>query len=259
MPARNKDTYSIQAVEHALDLLEVLCEEEGEVRISRLSDRLGMNKTSVFRLLATFENRGYVEQDASGKYSLGLAAYEIGQKFLSRMHLLRKARPVMAKLVFQCHEAVYLVVRRDTDTLFLDMVDHAQQVKIVSLVNRRFPLPATAAGKVFLAFDSATRAVPADLTLPADSVTIPREELAAIRRQGTSTDRHGAGDGIACLATPVFDNQGALAGTLAMLGPEFRMPQQKIDEEFLPRLKEAGEIISSKLGFIGNYLSQPRL
>ena len=99
MPSRDKESYSIQAVENALDVLEALSEIDDDVRISQLSEKLAMNKTSVFRLLATFENRGYVErEERSGKYRLGLSAYEIGQKFLSRMGLLRHARPVVERL-----------------------------------------------------------------------------------------------------------------------------------------------------------------
>ena len=96
MPSRDKESYSIQAVENALDVLEALSEGEDEVRISQLSEKLSMNKTSVFRLLATFESRGYVEKEPdSGKYRLGLSSYEIAQKLLAKMGLLRQARPVM--------------------------------------------------------------------------------------------------------------------------------------------------------------------
>lgn len=250
MPSRGKDSYSIQSVENALDLLEALCEESDEFRISHLSEKLSMNKTSVFRLLATFEKRGYVErEEGSGKYRLGLSAYEMGQKFLSRMALLRKARPVMEQLVRQCNEAAYLVVRRNDDTLLLDMVDNAQQVKIVSLVGRRFPLPSTAAGRVFLAFDGAP-----DGNGRLSAAAPPAVDLVAIRQQGICIDRHGVGEGIACTAVPLFNGSGELAGVLALLGPDFRMQVERIEEELLPQLKVAGEIISSKLGYLGHYL-----
>ncbi len=99
MPQRQKESYSIQSVANALDVLEALCDEGDEVRISQLSEKLGMNKTSIFRLLATFENRGYVEKEQkSGKYRLGLTAYEMSQKMLTKMDLLRKAKPVIEKL-----------------------------------------------------------------------------------------------------------------------------------------------------------------
>jgi ribonuclease P protein component len=257
LSSREKDSYSIHSVENALDLLEALCEEPDEFRISHLSEKLGMNKTSVFRLLATFENRGYVEREGdSGKYRLGLSIYELSQKFLSRMRLLRKARSVMEQLVRQCNETAYLVVRRNEEVLFLDMVDNAQKVKIVSMVGRRFPLSTTAAGKLFLAFDGHGGTGSGEHAAAPGTVLTCTEELAAIRQGGICIDQHGVGEGITCTAAPLFNNNGELAGVLALLGPDFRMPTEKIEKHLLPPLKEAGEIISSKLGYLGHYLGK---
>ena len=151
---RNKADYAVHSVENALDLLDAICDEGGEARVTQLSQRLGMSKASVFRLLATFENRGFVERsEDSLKYRLGLSACEMGQKIVARMGVLRKARPTMDRLARQCNESVYYVVRRNDYLLMLDMVDSAQQVKIVALVGQRFPLATTAAGRIFLAFD----------------------------------------------------------------------------------------------------------
>ena len=255
MSSREKDSYSIHSVENALDLLEALSEETDEFRISHLSEKLSMNKTSVFRLLATFENRGYVErEETSGKYRLGLSIYEISQKFLSRMRLLHKARPVMEQMVRQCNETAYLVVRRHDEVLFLDLVDSAQKVKIVSLVGRRFPLASSAAGKVFLAFgENAGTGEKGRATRTTPAVAVA-EELAAIRHGGVCIDQHGVGEGITCAAVPLFNGNGELAGVLALLGPDFRMPTEKLEHQLLPLLKEMGEIISSKLGYLGHYL-----
>lgn len=259
MTARDKESYSIQSVENALDVLEALCEEEDEVRISRLSEKLGMNKTSVFRLLATFENRGYVEKEAhSGKYRLGMAAYEMGQKFLSRMTVLRKARPVMERLVRGCNETVYLAMRRYNDVLFLDMVDTAQQVKVVTLVGKRYPLGTCAAGKVILAYlpepakprrGNGASGQPAEPLLAAG-------ERSLIRQRGIWTDHGELGEGIASLAAPIFSSGGDLAGCLCLVGPDFRLPEERIANDFQPRLKEAAEMISSRLGFVSNYLEK---
>jgi IclR family transcriptional regulator, KDG regulon repressor len=257
LSTREKDSYSIHSVENALDLLEALCEESDDFRISHLSEKLGMNKTSVFRLLATFENRGYVEREEnSGKYRLGLSIYEISQKFLSRMRLLRKARPVMEQLVRQCNETAYLVVRRNDEILFLDMVDNAQKVKIVSMVGRRFPLLSNAAGRVFLAFDGNTDVGNGEgASRPAPALALT-EELATIRKAGICIDCHGVGEGVTCSAAPLFNGNGALAGVLALVGPDFRMSVEKVENHLLPPLKEAGEIISSKLGYMGHYLGK---
>jgi len=246
LTVRGKDSYSIQSVDNALDVLEALCDEGDEVRISRLSERLGMNKMSVFRHLATFENRGYVEkEEGSDRYRLGLSAYEMGQKFLSRMGLLRKARPIMNRMVRECDEAVYIAVRRGSDVLFLDMVDTSQQVKIISLVGKRYPIEIPAAGRVLLAH-----------TLKGEEVEsgseAPREPLAGIRERGFCLDRDAMGDGIASVAVPLFGAGGKLQGALCFIAPDFRLPREKIEAEFLPRLLEAGHVISSKLGYFGD-------
>jgi len=235
LPTRDKDSYSIQSVENALDVLEALCDEDGEVRISRLSEKLHMNKTSVFRLLATFEGRGYVEREKiSGKYRLGLTAYEVGQKLLSRMELLKQARPVMERLVRDCNETTYLAIRRGDDVLFLDMVDTSQKVKIVSLVGRRFPAASTAAGRVLLAYAPAGRNLDSHLA----------GEHEAIRNAGYCADSGTLGDDISSVACPVFCAGGSLNGALCMVGPDFRLNAEQV----LPQIREACTIISSKLG-----------
>jgi len=242
--SRDKESYSIQAVENALDVLEALSEIEDDVRISQLSERLAMNKTSVFRLLATFENRGYVErEELSGKYRLGLSAYEIGQKFLSRMGLLRHARPVAERLARGCNEAVYIVVRRGTEVLFLDTIDTTQKVKIVSLVGNRYPLETTAAGQVLLAFNNSP-----DIQ-SCDRKQTEIDQLAKVSRQGYAQDSDALGDGIASVAAPLFGSGGKLHGVLCIVGPEFRLPQEVIQKHILSPLLDTCGIVSSKLGW----------
>lgn len=254
-PLRQKAGYSINSVENALDLLEAICDEGGEARISQLSQRLGMNKTSVYRLLATFEKRGFVERgEDSVKYRLGLSAYEMGQKLLSRMVMLRKARPSMERLARQCNESVYFAVRRKDDVLLLDMIDCAQQVKIVSLAGQRFPLAATALGRIFQSFGER----PVGEGRKHLEVKIPPvaavDELDVIRRSGVCIDEHGFGEGVTCLAVPLLNAKGDVVAALAILGPAFRMTRERLEAELVPQLKDAGQVVSAGLGYLGHYL-----
>lgn len=245
MPTREKDTYCIRSVENALLLLEALAEEDSKCSLSQLSAKLGMTKASLFRLMATFESHGYVERNqGSSEYKLGLAAFEVGQKLLARMTILHKARPVMRQLVRQCNETVYLVVQRDDDALFLEMADNDQKVKVVPLNGRRFPLISCAAGKTLLAFDEATN--------KARTKRQPQlqDELKNCRKHGYSMDRDGIGEGSTCIAVPIFDADEKSSGSLAMVGPSFRMDDERINKEILPAIKAAGEMASARLGYI---------
>ena len=243
MPSRDKESYSIQAVENALDVLEALSEIDDDVRISQLSEKLAMNKTSVFRLLATFENRGYVErEERSGKYRLGLSAYEIGQKFLSRMGLLRHARPVVERLARGCNEAVYIAVRRRKEVLFLDMIDTTQKVKIVSLVGKRFPLETTAAGQVLLAFIKGQENQ--EKTFSETGIPVANQ-FTAIRSHGYAQDNDALGEGIASVAAPLFGSGGKLHGAICVVGPEFRLNSDVIQKQVLNPLLDTCGIVNS--------------
>ncbi len=245
MPSRDKDSYCIRSVENALLLLEALAEEDPRCSLSQLSKRLGMTKASLFRLMATFESHGYVERNqGSSEYKLGLSAFEVGQKLLSRMTLLNKARPVMEQLVRSCNETVYLVVQRDQDALFIAESNADQKVKIVSLVGRRFPLESCAAGKIFLAFDTQNNKERLENN-PQLSGAIKEWQ-----QEGVSLDYNGVGDGSTCIAVPLLDNENHLAGCLSLVGPSFRMADEQTRQQLLPAIKAAGEMISAKLGHL---------
>ncbi len=243
MPSRDKDSYNIRSVENALLLLEALAEEGEQCSLSKLSQRLDMTKASLFRLMATFENHGYVERSQrSGEYQLGLAAFEVGQKLLSKMTLLKKSRPVMAQLARQCNETVYLVVQRNQEALFMEMVDNDQKVKVIPLTSQRFSLEACAAGRIFLAFNEENSGLLKSLPELTD-------EIASCREQRFCIDYNGAGEGSTCMAVPLFKSGEAVVGSLAMVAPSFRTDTTRIDKELLPALKAAGEMISARLGY----------
>jgi IclR family transcriptional regulator, KDG regulon repressor len=233
--AKEKLLYSIQSVESALSILEALSEAGDEVRLTHLSERLNMNKGRVFRFLATFEQRGYIERiGTSSRYRLGVSAFETGQKILLRMGLLRQARPVMERLARQCDEAVYLAIPRAEQILLLAVANTGQPVTTVSLVGRRFPLESTAPGRAVLQGRSGAYG----------------------RRGGSSwleTAGHDElGQGVFSLAVPIWDAKGDVPGSLCLVGPDYRFNRERAEQELLPLLRESAAIISTTLGYISH-------
>src|SRR5246127_1384292 len=109
MVRRDKTNYVIQSVAHALDVLEQFRGELDELGVTELSKRLKLHKNNVFRLLATLESRGYIEQNkATENYRLGIRCLQLGQTYVQQMGLLRQARPIMADLARQVRETTYL-------------------------------------------------------------------------------------------------------------------------------------------------------
>jgi len=245
MLRKDRSSYAIQAVENALCLLESISEEPGEFGISHLSANLGMTKSYIFRLLATFEGRGYVQHfAASGRYRAGLSAYETGGRFLHRMALLQKAKPIMETLAKETGEAVYLAIPGGDEILFLEMVDSPQQVRVIPLVGRRFLLHQFSAGKVILSFRSGQGVLSYDMK--------------AVRSEEVCVDRDALGEGIGSLSVPIFAGNGEVVGSLCVVLPSFRLKQESNSSELIPRLQVAGQSLSAKLGFINEEMGQIR-
>ena len=85
---REKSNYIIRSVSHALDVIEQFFGEADELGVTELSKRLKLHKNNIFRLLATLESRGYIEQNkATENYRLGIRCLQLGQAYVSRMGL----------------------------------------------------------------------------------------------------------------------------------------------------------------------------
>src|SRR5438046_8757151 len=90
---REKANYVIQSVAHSLDVLEQFAGDAEALGVTELSKRLKLHKNNVFRLLATLESRGYIEQHrATENYRLGIRCLELGPSSVPELDLLRPAR-----------------------------------------------------------------------------------------------------------------------------------------------------------------------
>ena len=238
MASREKSSYSIKVVEKALDMLEAFSQETDEFTISHIAKILEISRASAFRLMATFENRGYVEKSTStDKYSIGVTALETSQNLLTSIDLISKAKPIMEKLARECNESVYLCVPKRDEILLLDMVTSTQKVQVISLTGKRFPSASIAAGKVVLAHSKTNSE---DLT-----------EFSEIRQRGYCFDLDSIDEGITCIAVPIFSKKRRVCGSLCLIGPTFRIADSKANPTLLSELTSAGQLLSTKLGHSG--------
>src|SRR5213078_3042274 len=130
---REKANYVIQSVSHALDVLEQFAGDAEELGVTELSKRLRLHKNNVFRLLATLESRGYIEQNkATENYRLGIRCLQLGQTYVNQMGLLRQARPILEDVSRESRENTYVAVARRSAVVPLAVVESKLPVRIMS-------------------------------------------------------------------------------------------------------------------------------
>ncbi len=258
MAKKEKSEYIIQAVSHALDLLEQFHGEVDELGVTELSKRLKLHKNNVFRLLATLESRGYIEQNkATENYRLGLKSLELGQTFIKQMGLLRQAKPILEGLVGECNETSYVAIFKEGHVVYLDVVETDLTVRVVSRVGSRLPAHCTAAGKVHLAHmtDEEIQAVLPNKELKGyTSTTFTSrdeliKELQRVAEQGYAIDNEEMDLGVRCVAAPIRDYTRRIVGAVSLSGPSMRFTDERIEKELVPLVLKAGEDLSTRLGF----------
>ena len=247
MAKKAKSDYLIQSVSRALDLLEAFSAKEGALGVTELARKLKLHKNNVFRLLATLETRGYVEQDkATERYRLGVKVYEIASVFLQHLDLRRQARPHLDALAAKSGETAYLAVLERASAVYVDMAESEQAVRVAPRLGRRLPAVATAAGQALLALlprERQEEAV-AGQTEPAKIL----DRLARVAADGFALDEEECEPGIVAAAAPIRDPAKRVVGAVECGAPAFRWTLERLRGELAPLVAGAASQIEVGLG-----------
>ncbi len=241
---REKSNYMIQSVSHALDVIEELCKANGEVGVTELSKRLKLHKNNVFRLLATLELRGYVDQNKETEdYRLGVKALQMGQSYLSQSTLVGRGTPILRALSEAIGETVSLVTLQGGNVQFPISIESKRPVKVAPRIAVSYPAKLNAAGRLLTAQlpDATLAEVLASNTAQDAAIKTQLQEL---RTSGQIIDRGAIEADVISIARVIRANNNEVVGAIEVLAPQYRA---KIDA-LLPKIEEAATQLSTALG-----------
>lgn len=245
-----------QSLIRALTLLERLSETPTGLNLTDLSYQLGMPTATVHRLLNTFEEFNFVEQDAErGLWFVGLKAFTVGNAFLNRRDLVSSARPHMHALVELCGETVNLGVIDDGEVVFISQVESQEVMRMIARLGSRSPVHASGVGKAMLANMPQRRVTGilqrrglaryTDHTI--DNPTQLDEELEQVRRLGYALDDEEHAVGLRCVAAAIFDENGQPLAAISVSGPKARIVDSRLSE-LGHAVQQAADEITRALG-----------
>lgn len=259
MVRREKSNYMIQSVSHALDVLEQFNANADEIGVTELSKRLKLHKNNVFRLLATLQARGYIEQNkVTENYRLGLKCLQLGQTFSRQTGLLVQSRAILDDLVKATKESVFVAIRKGTGIVPLDFLEPQRAVRVVSFLGTALPAHCTAPGKIYLVFESEeglSQQLPERLERFTDKTIVDRkvllEQLRDVVASGYALEQGEFTEDISSVAVPIRDYTRILVGALALAAPSHRLTPDAIKTNIAPTLTRAGKELSRRLGYAG--------
>lgn len=251
-------SYTINSLDRALRILTILGERGVPMRVSDISRKLGIDKSTAYRIISTLRARDFVEQEAdTRKYTLGLKVLEVAALKLRSIKLVPVAKPFLEELMLRTKEAVHMAVLAEGEIMYVDSEQCSGPFNVNTQVGGRAPLHSSAVGKALLAFravEDVNRIVAIKgLIRFTDRTIIGTEELhehlAGVRKRGWAMDDEETHMGVRCLASPVFDHRGVVTASVGISGPVQHMTTERIS--FLGQLvKDAAAKISRRLGYV---------
>ncbi|MCR4429197.1 MAG: IclR family transcriptional regulator [Caldiserica bacterium] len=246
---------TVQSVDRALQILEVIADSRYELGLVEISRRVFLEPSTTYRLLKALENHRLVQQDPkTNKYSLGFRAFEIGNSIPFLVFLRSVARGPLETLRDRTGETVNLAIRDSYEAIYLEQIPaQTYTLRVITELGRRVPLHATALGKILLSGlnpEELKNYIKNPLKpYTAKTITDPKillEQLEEIRKRNWARDIEEFEFGACCVAAGIKNGEGGIVAAISLSGPSIRFGEERISF-FLPLLMDTALTISSAM------------
>lgn len=248
---------SVQSLDRTFDILELLAREQQPMSLVEISRALDLHKSTVYRLLSSLKDRGYIEKsETTNLYRLGLGFIELSSIFLNKVEIKTEAEPHLQQLSQDLGRTVYLAIMQDNEVAYIDKYETFNSLRKYSVIGQRRPLYCTSLGKALLMdrTDHEIRELFADTRLKQyteHTITTLNgliEELGRCRARGFTRDNQEMVEGEQCIGAPIYDYRNSVIAAISVAwNGEFT----KFDEEKVAaRVRDAAKDISLRLGYL---------
>ncbi|MDD3840743.1 MAG: IclR family transcriptional regulator [Clostridia bacterium] len=248
----------IQSVDRALSILELLSDYNEGLRITDISEKVGLHKSTVYRLLSTLIYKDFVVQDIeTNKYKTTLKLFELGSKKIKNTDLVSVSKAYTKKLMECVNEVVHLVVREGNHIVYIDKVEADNTIRMASTIGKRNPMYCTAVGKAILAYLPEQEVqeiwnnskIEKRTQYTITDFKVLRMELDSIKQRGYAVDNEENEVGVRCVSAPIFNRIGKTDAAISISGPAIRVTEDKVEAIAQEVIKYA-HLISKELGYI---------
>lgn len=248
----------INSVDRAMDILLYIYNTGGEVSITSISQALGIYKSTVYRTLATLENKGFVEQNPdNGRYTLGMRLYTMGLSIGDKLGLQKLVKPYTRQLHEEFREAVNVsIIEKNPLDVYKSVIiwkEEGNQILRFNLeVGSRNDCHCAGVGKCLIAFGEdidlsiyEERGVTVYTDKTIRTLDELKRELEKIRIQGYAVDDEEWEEGLTCVAAPIL-RRGVAVAAISVSGPTQRIRQASVPK-IVQRLKAVCNEIAKSL------------
>ena len=237
----------------AFRILDVVAGSSEPVSMAVIVQRLGLPKSSVFRLLRALESvEAVTRRDVDKKYILGPKVRQYGGARGDEV-LVTDFTDLVSPIAHGLNETMQLGVLTGTNVTFLSCINSTQPVRLVATPGRQLPAHATATGKAILAFSPPETVealigggLPKITTQTITAGPVFRSELTRIRDRGYALESEESTANLSCIAAPIRGSNGEVFGAVTVCIPRATIPADRLDE-LVEAVMEASRLLSNRV------------
>lgn len=219
--------YWVPALERAQEILELISRQQGKLKMADINRQLSISKSTLFNLLLTLEDLGWIEKDQQDRYLLGLKLGIWGNAYFQQFDLVNLFNKEALGVKNELNESVQLAKLEGNQVLYLAKIGAQSQVQMVSGPGSRMPAHSTGLGKLLLSsldeqsvfnlYPQEELAVLTPHTLSTRTQLL--QQFAEIRSKGYAIDLQEGVMGFCCVAAPVYDLSGTMNAAVSVSVP----------------------------------------
>ncbi|NUP60232.1 MAG: IclR family transcriptional regulator [Pseudarthrobacter sp.] len=231
------DAKGASVVVNAIAVLRTFTADEPLLGVTEIANRVGMHKSSVSRILATFEQENLVERDPETKrFRLGLGLIAVAGPLLAEMEERRVAYPVLRQLAEQTGETSALMLWNGDEAICVEQIASHHQIKHTTPLGARYRDAMSASVQVFLS------TLPAERVrglLRSGTITYPglddagleayEARLRDVGRRGWAGNYGESSMDEVGVAAPVRDHRGDVVAAVLIPAPRFRVSREQFE------------------------------
>jgi DNA-binding IclR family transcriptional regulator len=249
-------TPAVQVLERMFTLIDVLASREEAVPLKEISEKAGLHPSTAHRILNDLATGRFVDRPQPGSYRLGMRLLELGNLVKGRLNVRDAALLPMRELHKQIQQPVNLSMRQGDEIVYVERAySERSGMQVVRAIGGHAPLHLTSVGKLFLAADDPQRirayasrtGLQGHTKNSITSLDALERELSKVRQFGQAGDNEELELGVRCMAAGIYDDQNKLVAGLSISAPSGRL-----EDEWLPKLKDTARNISEALGHKAN-------
>lgn len=258
--AKGEPAYVVPGLERGLRILSEFSPREPVLGAPELSKRLGIPRTTVFRLLQTLESLGFLERaDKDRNYRLGVAVLRLGFEYLSSLELTDLGLPVIEALRDATGFTAHIVIRDGRDVVFVAKAQSPAPVfgSVRVNVGTRLPAHATTHGHVLMGdlslaqlralypeerLERVTKATP-------ETVDVLCELIRADAQRGYAIGNSAFERDISVVTAPVRNDTQKIVAVITVTVPRAEIDETLIASGLVDKVRRSAAELSRRLNY----------